>query len=604
MEEDEKNFIFTGDGRKIDFNDKKKKVTIRLSPFLLEDEACENISKYIENNDEIESLRIIIGDFDASKDDLAELYINKLISKNGKLLVDPEKITVQMSYIDDHNLSIFRHARNLVMSGRNIKYMQEIRKKFPNLKNIELQDMHFFSTDYIGNNFSNLFEAAQYTDIINFGNKLDLKTNIEEYGLDNKFIGTNSGNQLINIERFGTKKFDGTIDLSIEDIKKLGIDKIKNTGCKISIVAQDAGKFLIEDAQKIENQGIEIESVKIITPENESYQNTPYEVDEFVQIKEKLEQMVEGIDPNMSELQKFKEVYKRVCSNIIYDYKAAYPKTEEEERYSDEQTNSCRNLKNGLLEGKCVCAGYADILRNALAMVGIEAKYISGFCVDEEKTIEEFERNSKIKDNQTTEEKDGKVYIGEWHAWCKVKIDGEWYNTDPTWDVPHIKHEEAPTHCLKSDDEIKRTDKKIFFDGPECNKSMDIRDIRKLFDDKHIYIGRLSIPRFKDIQQAMNELGTQVVDGTNRIRSTIRNFFQTTFSKKENLMLDSPKVESGFEEKKEESPSWDLNNWDISRDEFIEGTKKIIGDFQETTEDPIKDTENPIKGGNMDGPDR
>ena len=90
MEEDEKNFIFTGDGRKIDFNDKKKKVTIRLSPFLLEDEACENISKYIENNDEIESLRIIIGDFDASKDDLAELYINKLISKNGKLLVDPE----------------------------------------------------------------------------------------------------------------------------------------------------------------------------------------------------------------------------------------------------------------------------------------------------------------------------------------------------------------------------------------------------------------------------------------------------------------------------------------------------------------------------------
>ena len=289
MEEDEKNFIFTGDGRKIDFNDKKKKVTIRLSPFLLEDEACENISKYIENNDEIESLRIIIGDFDASKDDLAELYINKLISKNGKLLVDPEKIIVQMSYIDDHNLSIFRHARNLVMSGRNIKYMQEIRKKFPNLKNIELQDMHFFSTDYIGNNFSNLFDAAQYTDIIDFGNKLDLKTNIEEYGLDNKFIGTNSGNQLINIERFGTNKYDGTIDLSIEDTKKLGIDKIKNTGCKISIVAQDAGKFLIEDAQKIENQGIEIESVKIITPENESYQNTPYEVDEFVQIKEKLE---------------------------------------------------------------------------------------------------------------------------------------------------------------------------------------------------------------------------------------------------------------------------------------------------------------------------
>jgi hypothetical protein len=48
--------------------------------------------------------------------------------------------------------------------------------------------------------------------------------------------------------------------------------------------------------------------------------------------------------------------------------------------------------------------------------------------------------------------KSAKMSHKEYHAWVRVKIDGEWYNADPTWDANHVKGKYG--YCLKSDAEF------------------------------------------------------------------------------------------------------------------------------------------------------
>jgi len=574
--EDSKKFFLTRDGRNIDFTDKRKDVEISVSAFIGEKDACRNIANYLAENDRLESLVIFINDYDKDIEKLVNYSLNMLISKDGKLVVDPKKIILCMHYVDEYELDFFKFVENLNMSYKNLKNMQLISKKLPNLKNLLVLHEHLLTVDEIGD-ISNLFEAIKYTDIIEVPILEDSKLQkyIEEHELGDNFICGSYGGQLINVERFGTREYFGELDLSLEDIERLGTENIVNTGCKVNIVIKDAGKLSREDIESLEKKGIKVENVRIINRGNDIHQNEPYNIDEFFQIKEKLEEIVEGINPNLSEEQKFKEVYKRVCESIVYDYEAAYPNTDDEKKYSDEQEYNCRNLKNGLLVGKCVCAGYADILRNALAMVNIDAEFVKGFCVDKVKTKEKYEKKPKIKKFQTiVKNDDGKVYIGEWHAWCKVKIDGNWYNVDPTWDVSNIKHKEAPSHCLMSDDDVKKKDKKLFFDGPECKETMNRKKVQKLFDDKHIYIGDFRIPILKGIKDAIDDISTKVRSKTEQVKDVLNRFFQNMFNKKEKL--NEPTDNNEKDESNDEGQPWNLNNWGINTQSFQENTTKVV----------------------------
>lgn len=57
-----------------------------------------------------------------------------------------------------------------------------------------------------------------------------------------------------------------------------------------------------------------------------------------------------------------------------------------------------------IINGKCVCAGYAVTMQTLLTMAGVECKYVSG------------------------------IVSGESHAWNEARLDGEWYVVDATWD--------------------------------------------------------------------------------------------------------------------------------------------------------------------------
>lgn len=132
-----------------------------------------------------------------------------------------------------------------------------------------------------------------------------------------------------------------------------------------------------------------------------------YSKSKYTEILQKIDEMFGDIEPaivgdKQSELETFLEVYKRM-SGIVYDYYA----NEKDGKKNKKLQTTCRNLEGGILEGKCVCAGYAEILRNILAQKRIDAQYISGMdsCQPE---------------------------YG--HAWNQVKIGGVWFNVDITWD--------------------------------------------------------------------------------------------------------------------------------------------------------------------------
>lgn len=64
--------------------------------------------------------------------------------------------------------------------------------------------------------------------------------------------------------------------------------------------------------------------------------------------------------------------------------------------------------------GKAVCAGYAQLMVALGDAAGIEVVYVVG--------------DARVKDSVT----------GESHAWNAVKIEGEWYLVDVTWDAGHV----------------------------------------------------------------------------------------------------------------------------------------------------------------------
>ena len=95
----------------------------------------------------------------------------------------------------------------------------------------------------------------------------------------------------------------------------------------------------------------------------------------------------------------------------------------------DELSITCRNLKGGLLNGKSVCVGYADILKNILGEFGIEAKVIVAYP----------DKNYEYYDEQDA----------SGHAWNSVFLDGEEFYCDLTWDADNIKMDNYPLrYCL------------------------------------------------------------------------------------------------------------------------------------------------------------
>lgn len=183
---------------------------------------------------------------------------------------------------------------------------------------------------------------------------------------------------------------------------------------KIELKLNDVSELTSDKARQLKNDlqthGITLSGVRIFDPkmDNKKVQLSTYTLSEYIYIRETLDTITYGINPSDSDLDKFATIYVRLANSIIYDHDACKSDSRAESLYYAKVRDASRSLLEGLKDGKCVCAGYADILRNALALVGVECRINSGLA-------DASDARSR-------------------HAWNQVKIDGKWYYTDLTWD--------------------------------------------------------------------------------------------------------------------------------------------------------------------------
>ena len=207
----------------------------------------------------------------------------------------------------------------------------------------------------------------------------------------------------------------------------------------------------------------------------EKQQGYPYSRKEYQEVRGEIDTIISQIkipdkdDPDR-EKKIFSQIYKILGKRIEYDHDAMSEAKKNNERL---QITS-RNLLGGLIENKCVCAGYADILRNVLSCTGIYAEYVSG--------LPDFENGVPLN----LKDPGG-------HAWNLVSLDGKNYWTDLTWDADNIKVGRYPLpYCLKSTIDFNHDSfKKRLKDEIEdpCLESISDKEQIMLFTGKEIGSG-------------------------------------------------------------------------------------------------------------------
>ncbi len=106
----------------------------------------------------------------------------------------------------------------------------------------------------------------------------------------------------------------------------------------------------------------------------------------------KVDSMLVGLD-GKSDYEKSLILHDRLAAAVDYVY-----------------TDNDQNAYGALVEGKAVCAGYARAYQHLMNKAGLYAWYVSGTSI-----------------NPTTNQDEN-------HAWNLVKVNGNWYYTDVTWD--------------------------------------------------------------------------------------------------------------------------------------------------------------------------
>ncbi|MCR5186756.1 MAG: hypothetical protein K6D97_06550 [Clostridia bacterium] len=183
----------------------------------------------------------------------------------------------------------------------------------------------------------------------------------------------------LDIETFDFEKDylkGGTLLLTVEQTEKLAKSGRK-IPMKIGIGIENASELSVEKLEELV-KSIGVSEVRMVGTDGEYTAKYPYTTAQYRIAREKLDEIVSGIDPKESDLDKFATIYTRLA-HMAYDYKAVNQGNKSEILESNKRIFDARTLVNGLRDGNtCVCSGYTEILRNAAALVGIKTRYIIG----------------------------------------------------------------------------------------------------------------------------------------------------------------------------------------------------------------------------------
>ncbi len=127
------------------------------------------------------------------------------------------------------------------------------------------------------------------------------------------------------------------------------------------------------------------------------------------QIEESAAKYLEGIDDSMSAYDAAIRIHTKIISAVDYDT-IALKKQKQENGPSEDEIDYLRTICGVFLNGKAVCEGYARAVQYLLQKCGIESAEAVGYIHKE----------------------NGELDVP--HAWNIVKIDGDYYYIDTTWD--------------------------------------------------------------------------------------------------------------------------------------------------------------------------
>jgi transglutaminase-like putative cysteine protease len=137
--------------------------------------------------------------------------------------------------------------------------------------------------------------------------------------------------------------------------------------------------------------------------------------EEEVVVSQRVEEIIqEVVQPSMTDVEKVKALHDFIVLNSAYD---------------DATTTSQYTAYTLLTEQKGVCQAYALLMYRLLHEIGIDVMYVKGHAG------------------------------GTLHGWNLVKVNGEWYHLDVTWNdpVPNRENYIGYKYFLISDEAIKKT---------------------------------------------------------------------------------------------------------------------------------------------------
>lgn len=121
-------------------------------------------------------------------------------------------------------------------------------------------------------------------------------------------------------------------------------------------------------------------------------------------LNDAIDQVVEAAMKYSTEYERVKFVHDYLVQNTDYSYSALNEMKTADDTLWAVETQYATNAYGCLVEGSAVCAGYAKAFKLILNQMGLECHYVTG------------------------------VAGGDSHAWNCVKLDGEYYLFDTTWD--------------------------------------------------------------------------------------------------------------------------------------------------------------------------
>ena len=233
------------------------------------------------------------------------------------------------------------------------------------------------------------------------------------------------------------------------------IKYLKKVKKNISIAIKDVS-FLDKEQAELFKETLKIKYVNILDFDGVFHYDENkncYLIDRYIKIRECIDELIEKVSSHSLEIEKFLEIYKILAEHITYDEFLE----DNIENYNSANESKATNLENGLIEKHCVNSGFAEILKNCLACLNIEANIIVGNLI---KTNEEI-------------------------SWNQVKIENNWYNVDIALDSKTIINKsmlkkKAP-YCLVNDKEFSKTHKRKYGKANYCVYTVNRKAVNVFF---------------------------------------------------------------------------------------------------------------------------